>query len=816
MTVDNTQLGISVRHCYWQAFATPLDGDDGHWTLVQALNGASGAVSFESINYPGYYLAPGTVGNEPARLLALQGPDANDASFAVSPAANASQYSFTSLSKNASYAGLLLSQATSITGLCEAKYQSPSGDVLLAPAGGAGLVTQAWAITALPPPPPVTLTINITAPLNTVPSRFMGCHADPGYEQSPLGFTASMVYGNSFEGAGVEASVYAWNPVSAPRAVGSAALDSSQQVNPKVNAPSLKVTYTSGSGYLGWSNRGIGNEGLAWSAGKEYVAMAVVYAPTGATLYFGTHDRTAGVVDASATVTVPASSAWQVVNATLVPSADANCVGIVNGSDPTVSCSTTAGTGGSGDPTNPGQICVRCDGEFAVGLAAPGTAWIGFTDLRPGAWGTFGPRGAAQKRTLEVLQSMGTSTIRQGGTVSQTFAWKDWRGAPWQRAAMQHYWEDRLIPSTWGLFEFIDTATAAGIEPIVTLAYDLNSVQDWGDLVEYCWGNVSTTWGAVRTYNDSHPEPYQIRMWELGNEQDNPDFVAQVAEMEARAAAVGAPALKYVYPSNPGTFPNATAQGILNLGGAELAARTMPDIHIWGSQGGVQAAYNLAADLPNYPSSFVNMEVNARTSTLDRGINEAADLQSWFNVPAPFVDRLVTRTTSFCTERSSHYDGYDQGLVFFLPNMTWLQPPAYVHTMVAASLAKANGALAVATSSAGDASWLAASAQMSDDQSLLVVQLVNQNAYGQAGQVVLSLQGTGFTPAGAVVITTLADPAADVSTGIRPNATAGNTPYQPTYVSPQTVYQQWPRGSPTWTVTVPPFAFWVLEIYGST
>jgi hypothetical protein len=24
----------------------------------------------------------------------------------------------------------------------------------------------------------------------------------------------------------------------------------------------------------------------------------------------------------------------------------------------------------------------------------------------------------------------------------------------------------------------------------------------------------------------------------------------------------------------------------------------------------------------------------------------------------------------------------DQGLVFFLPNMTWLQPPAYVHQMI--------------------------------------------------------------------------------------------------------------------------------------
>ena len=311
------------------------------------------------------------------------------------------------------------------------------------------------------------------------------------------------------------------------------------------------------------------------------------------------------------------------------------------------------------------QVCVRCDGEFVIGLSAsgvtPATAWIGFTDLRPGPWGTFGPRGLAQAVTVDALRQMGISVIRQGGTVSQTFAWKEWRGAPWQRAAMQHYWMNRLIPSTWGPFEFIETANAAGIEPILTFAYDLNTADDWADLIEYCWGNASTTWGAVRTYNDSHPETYNISVFELGNEQENPDFVSQVAAMEARAAAVGAPKPFYIYPSNPGTLPGATAQAILALGGPDLAARTAPDIHIWGSAGGVAAAQNLAGALPNYPSSFVNMEINARTSTLTRGIAEAADLQSWFSVGHPFLDRLFVRTTSFCMERSGHYDGYDQG-----------------------------------------------------------------------------------------------------------------------------------------------------------
>lgn len=84
---------------------------------------------------------------------------------------------------------------------------------------------------------------------------------------------------------------------------------------------------------------------------------------------------------------------------------------------------------------------------------------------------------------MDALRQMGISVIRQGGTVSQTFAWKEWRGAPWARPSMQHTWGQALV-APWGPFEFIDYASAAGIEPVLTFAYDLNKADDWADLVE--------------------------------------------------------------------------------------------------------------------------------------------------------------------------------------------------------------------------------------------------------------------------------------------------------------------------------------------
>ncbi len=43
------------------------------------------------------------------------------------------------------------------------------------------------------------------------------------------------------------------------------------------------------------------------------------------------------------------------------------------------------------------------------------------------------------------------------------------------------------------------------------------SPEDWADLVEYLFGNATTTWGAQR-YMDGHPAPYRATYFEIGNE----------------------------------------------------------------------------------------------------------------------------------------------------------------------------------------------------------------------------------------------------------------------------------------------------------
>merc|ERR1711920_1154124 len=103
-------------------------------------------------------------------------------------------------------------------------------------------------------------------------------------------------------------------------------------------------------------------------------------------------------------------------------------------------------------------------------------------------------------------------------------------------------------------------------------------------------------------------------------------------------------------------------------------------------------------------------------------MSEANDLNDWFNCAADWCKRMKFRTASFCTERSGHFDAFDQGISFFLPNGTWLQPPGYVHKMIKDTWQP--NAVRVTLSPDMRPGWnsnYSVSAQRSDDGQILVV-----------------------------------------------------------------------------------------------
>ena len=118
--------------------------------------------------------------------------------------------------------------------------------------------------------------------------------------------------------------------------------------------------------------------------------------------------------------------------------------------------------------------------------------------------------------------------------------------------------------------------------------------------------------------------------------------------------------------------------------GLKLGKRLVTDLHV-GAGGALPVATGLFAAHAKaglVDDAAVNFETNAATHNAARSLDEAADLNDFFNAGDP---RMLARTASFCHGRAGHFDMFDQAISYFMPNMTWLQPPGYVHAMITAT-----------------------------------------------------------------------------------------------------------------------------------
>jgi len=139
---------FSFRHCDGQGFVTPTAGADGPldhvFSLMAALSGDAGAVSLESANFPGYYVAP-IAGAEPGRVGVAQAPAAADASWAVAAAPGG--VTLASVGR----AGLALTVGGNLTGACAGNgWPAGAASVYLEAVAGA----TAWNVSEVAPPAP--------------------------------------------------------------------------------------------------------------------------------------------------------------------------------------------------------------------------------------------------------------------------------------------------------------------------------------------------------------------------------------------------------------------------------------------------------------------------------------------------------------------------------------------------------------------------------------------------------------------------------------------------------------------------------------
>lgn len=246
----------------------------------------------------------------------------------------------------------------------------------------------------------------------------------------------------------------------------------------------------------------------------------------------------------------------------------------------------------------------------------------------------------------------------------------------------------------------------------------------------------------------------------------------------------------------------------------------MIDLHQGGGFEGISDAIEALATPEIEGWGVMVLETNNGVHSVQRMLAEAQDLNRW----ALFPDvKLLGRTGSFCNERSGYQEGRanDQGITFFLPNMTWMQPPAYVYAMNAAAAQPlaikktTTGSMCnlglLLDAQAGDPSELGeVSAQVSEDRSRLVVRVVN--ALPVPKNFTLSVHNMDIVSA---QVTTISGwPSGEesmVGVGLPrpdPRMAGANTPAQPKRFAPKP-----PQSiDPSATLQLDPYSYSVVEI----
>ncbi|WP_129337601.1 alpha-N-arabinofuranosidase [Cellulomonas endophytica] len=150
---------------------------------------------------------------------------------------------------------------------------------------------------------------------------------------------------------------------------------------------------------------------------------------------------------------------------------------------------------------------------------------------------------------IALTKELGISTVRYpGGNFVSGYRWEDGIGPRDERPARLDLAWHSTDPNLVGVDEFLRWTAKSGTEPMMAVNLGTRGVQEALDLLEYCNVRGGTYWSDLRRRNGA-PEPYDIRMWCLGNEMDGPWQIGhKTAHEYGRLAAETARAMRMIDP----------------------------------------------------------------------------------------------------------------------------------------------------------------------------------------------------------------------------------------------------------------------------
>ena len=150
---------------------------------------------------------------------------------------------------------------------------------------------------------------------------------------------------------------------------------------------------------------------------------------------------------------------------------------------------------------------------LTIEFEGPGTLWLDriyliAEDAVLGLW---------RPDVVAALKAMNPGIMRFGGSMIEEYEWDKSIG-PWDSRIPYKTgpWGGQ-DPNFVGVEEFIQLARYVDAEPLICVRWTGKTPADAAAEVEYLNGGADTKWGRLRVQN-GHPQPYQVKYWQIGNE----------------------------------------------------------------------------------------------------------------------------------------------------------------------------------------------------------------------------------------------------------------------------------------------------------
>ncbi|AQP48340.1 alpha-L-arabinofuranosidase [Tessaracoccus aquimaris] len=151
---------------------------------------------------------------------------------------------------------------------------------------------------------------------------------------------------------------------------------------------------------------------------------------------------------------------------------------------------------------------------------------------------------------LDLVKELGASVVRYpGGNFVSGYNWEDGVGPVDQRPRRLDGAWHTVETNAFGLHEFVEWAKAADVEVMEAVNLGTRGVDEARALVEYANHPGGTAWSDLRRKNGA-ADPFDIKLWCLGNELDGPWQIGhKTAHEYGRLAQETAKAMRLVDPS---------------------------------------------------------------------------------------------------------------------------------------------------------------------------------------------------------------------------------------------------------------------------